>query len=396
MTLQTKLQKDDPRLLQYVLKEISLKDSVIVEDAMSRQPEIAAEIQVLKRMFADISDFESSPTDLALSAERRKKLFEDTIYKEREKVAWTSRISQIFKFRYATGGLIAATFAILVFNHSLKNEVQYSKNKADSAIVSQVEDRMARNVAPRAKDLKAEDVSQQKSKEIADRDVEKKRLESRPESAPAEAEQLQSEATAVAESEQVFEKDSAELLGAGAETNALSDAAPTEAAKALDKEISAAPPASPATIQAQTFGASKSAQLSGGSNAKASGERRGNLKDDSEEDLLSAFGSSGARRLEKSKGGRIVDYDIEILADGLASTKNEQLKAGVDQCLKKSSIKRDLRFTFVTSTSTFEARENPLTQSETDLKTCLLVLLREIDKSVKTVQIEVKPLNIPK
>ena len=138
MKLQNKLQTDDPRLLQYVLKEISAQDLQIVIDAIAQQPEIAAEIQELKNLYADISVVESNPADLSLSIERRKKLFENTIYKKSESSRWWSWLASFGKFRYATGGLVAATFAILVFNQSLKHEVKNSKQLSDTVSVSEL------------------------------------------------------------------------------------------------------------------------------------------------------------------------------------------------------------------------------------------------------------------
>ena len=117
-----KLQINDPRLLQYVLDEISSADRQLVEVAISNQSEIRAEVEELKRVYGTITEIESNPKDMSLSAERRQKLFQQTIHKNN-----SSGLSWLFdlkKLRYFTGGLIAATFAFLVFNHSLKKEVR--------------------------------------------------------------------------------------------------------------------------------------------------------------------------------------------------------------------------------------------------------------------------------
>ncbi len=117
-----KLLKDDPRLLQFVLDEISSNDRLVVETAINNQPEIAAEIQLLKNIYLDVSTVESLPNDLSLTSERRKSLFVQTIDK---KAFSFFGLPSSFKFwSYSAGGLIAATFALLVFTHSLKNEVK--------------------------------------------------------------------------------------------------------------------------------------------------------------------------------------------------------------------------------------------------------------------------------
>lgn len=114
-----KLQKDDPRLLQFVLNEISIQDRKVVEAAIFNQMEIAKEIEALKKIYKDISDFESQPSQLRLSSKRRENLFAQTI----EKQGLMSWVLVFKNWRYTAGGLVAATFAVMIFTHSLKKEV---------------------------------------------------------------------------------------------------------------------------------------------------------------------------------------------------------------------------------------------------------------------------------
>ena len=116
-----KLLKDDPRLLQFVLDEISPSDRIVVENAMNNQSEISAEVQILKNIYSDVSAAESVPNDLRLSAEHRKDLFAQTI--DKKSFTFFGLASSFKYWGYSAGGLIAAAFAFLVFTHSLKNEV---------------------------------------------------------------------------------------------------------------------------------------------------------------------------------------------------------------------------------------------------------------------------------
>lgn len=154
-----KLEINDPRLLQYVLNEISVNDKIIVEDALRSQPEIAEEVDQLKRTFAQIESYENEPRDLSLSAERKRDLFQKTIYKS--SASAPSSWSKFSKWLYPVGGLVAATFAFMVFNHSLKNEVHRPMNEADF-VASPIPTQPAVNLSQAEKLAPAKRVTEEK------------------------------------------------------------------------------------------------------------------------------------------------------------------------------------------------------------------------------------------
>ncbi len=114
-----KINKDDPRLTAYLLNEISTEDRLLVEQAIRDSSEIKVEIEKLKYSLGLLS--QKSPADddfFKLSKQQRKQIFDKISDSE------PSLLQRLLKspIGYATAGLVTASFAVMVFNHSLKNQ----------------------------------------------------------------------------------------------------------------------------------------------------------------------------------------------------------------------------------------------------------------------------------
>jgi hypothetical protein len=144
-----KLHKDDPRLLQFVLNEISVADQNLILKAMSEQPEIKLEIQHLRKTFSDIESLSQQPSDMKLTAAQRLYLFNKTI-NNAGSVGFLSKFRQsVSIWTLSCGGLIAAMFAVLVFNHVLQtqnNESASTPEQAQNKFDSRTESLTAKSI----------------------------------------------------------------------------------------------------------------------------------------------------------------------------------------------------------------------------------------------------------
>lgn len=111
-----KIQKNDPRLMQYVLNEISPADRLLVESAMQTDSEIANEISELKELIQPLNQHFSEPAQMSLSKERKQALFAQTIHAKSIKKSWWQAA---YRSPWITGGIFATAFTAFVFNHVL-------------------------------------------------------------------------------------------------------------------------------------------------------------------------------------------------------------------------------------------------------------------------------------
>ena len=116
-----KLQKDDVRLMQFVLNEISNIDRDIVAQALVNQPEIAEEIAEIKKLIDPVHRMSSEPNNLQLTAAQKQNLFAQTIY---SKAHAKAKIGFLAQWQWLIGGLTAVAFSVLVFNKSMFKEAQ--------------------------------------------------------------------------------------------------------------------------------------------------------------------------------------------------------------------------------------------------------------------------------
>ena len=123
-----KLQKDDVRLMQFVLNEVSNIDRDIVQQAIANQPEIATEVANLKNLIGGLHDVHANPHQLQLSTAQKQKLFADTIYlnsnTRQAKSTAKANIGFLARWQWLVGGLTAVAFSVLIFNKSLVKEAQ--------------------------------------------------------------------------------------------------------------------------------------------------------------------------------------------------------------------------------------------------------------------------------
>lgn len=405
MKLHKPLQKDDPRLLQYVLNEISTQDLEVVHEAIAQQPEIAAEIKVLTDLYADVSDLQSAPKDLVLSPERRKKLFAETIYKNNESVSWFSKVASFGSFKYATGGLIAATFAFLVFNQSLKHEVKSSKNKADTERVSEVQFQAPASppVMPEANEERSRGGSevakrealnenfpmptQAESNEVKDQKLAKKELEL-PQAAPLEAPIVVAGASDKADLEQATESDAVSAAVDSADEKSIEGEA--IARRAVEVSSDSKP-------QAQTASRSNSKGLLGGSKMFSASKAGGSVKS---KDSSSGFGaggvaSKGAVALEEAKEKEQQDgYKIRFLSERLSFELKAQMRTKILKCLSVHKIGRAFHLTYDAKNLKWDHSIQNVHSIEYKLVKCINEELSEIKIIVinpDEIKIEVEP-----
>lgn len=115
-----KIEKNDPRLTAYVLNEITNEDRQLVEKALSNSAELRTEIEKLKIALGVLKKNTDADDDFfRLTNSQRDQIF--------TKIAESqpNLLQRFIKgpWGVATAGLITASFALMVFNHSLKDQV---------------------------------------------------------------------------------------------------------------------------------------------------------------------------------------------------------------------------------------------------------------------------------
>jgi hypothetical protein len=120
-----KLQKNDVRLLQFVLNEISNIDRDIVLQSIQNQPEIAHEVASLRKQVGELAVELTQPNNLQMTAEQKQSLFAQTIY---SKSNAQKKIGFIRRWQWLIGGLTAVAFTVLVFNKSMYKQAQTLHN----------------------------------------------------------------------------------------------------------------------------------------------------------------------------------------------------------------------------------------------------------------------------
>lgn len=114
-----KINKNDPRLTAYLLNELSLAEHQLVEQAVKQSPELTAEVEILKKNLNILSSPLSKDEDLfRLTTSQREKIF-STISDSRPN--WFQSFVK-GPWGYGAVGLVTASFALMVFNHSLKDQ----------------------------------------------------------------------------------------------------------------------------------------------------------------------------------------------------------------------------------------------------------------------------------
>lgn len=349
-----KLQKDDVRLLQYVLNEASTADRKIVELAVNTQPEIAAEIQDLKRLYADISRTELRPENLRLSAERKKILFEQTVYKQSSSsLAWLSKFKN---WRYAIGGLVAATFALMVFKHSLKKEVTETARierpiiLADSAMT------------PPAANEKRSAVS----------------------SAPEMVKEHYLEAAKGSGGK--VAKDSSESIAAGVPSSVAPAAPPHEAL--YDESAKEAPAAeismnteAPTTAISKELVAKKKSFIS--SKSGASVKALGGIVSRNEKELSYV-----------KKGSVATDFTVLISSRALEAEQINSLQAKAKDCLQQFRVSQNLKIMFEVPSNKIEFTTVKPSVTEKQFAECMQkFMVTYLPKSIKLIHLELKAVS---
>lgn len=380
-----KLQINDPRLLQYVLNEISSTDRLIVDTAIENQPEIQAEVVELKRVYGTIEDIELSPKNMSLSNERRQKLFQQTIYKKSSS-SW-SWIFDFKKWSYAAGGLIAATFALLVFNHSLKKEVSTASIDTSRPTIPADSDMQSdsKTVSMAESDAGASPTQNENSIPTIDSaPADPPLAAAAPTPAPAPtaptnvAVQDKDSVKDLAE-EKEFAKPEAESTVANndsvAELSGTNEKlAPQKAATLSD--IAAAPEEKPLDTgslqKKKMFAPSKQ---SGSANMKgAAMAARDENSDVTNSGLLSAFGSGGVRKkLDEMKKETAIKTDSLQVFISSRALEAEQIKTMtnfINSCLQQFNITRELKITFEIAEKKYTFAQSNPTDPEKNFALC--------------------------
>ncbi len=375
-----KLQKDDARLLQYVLNEISATDLQVVNLAIASQPEIAAEVQSLKNLYTDISNFESEPKNLKLSTLRKQKLFQQTIYKEGpSSFSW---LSELKKWRYATGGLVAATFALMVFTHSLKDEVKEQARfdrptiPADSAVGSKVATQAL--VEKKSKDANAPEV-------VTEHDLE-----------TSGGGQI-GQATAPQESESRSRKQLSEF-GAGGkretkEESALADAAESPAANSIVAEEKLLVESEPALKQAEDAKAESSKDMLTKKKMFTSSKAIPSIQ--TGKGLPAASIKSSVDTSFGIKGlSAVTDFDILISSRALEAEQIKALQASAKDCLQSFRVSQELKIMFDVQSNKHEITNVKPSATEKQFAECTQKFVSKyLPKSIKIIYYELKSVS---
>lgn len=114
------INKNDPRLTAYLLNEISNADRQLVEQALRESTELKAEVEILKKSLGLLQNQISEEDKFfSLTPDQRNHIFSKISETQSNPLKRFIRSP----WGYATGGLITASFALMIFNHSLHNQV---------------------------------------------------------------------------------------------------------------------------------------------------------------------------------------------------------------------------------------------------------------------------------
>lgn len=137
-----KINKNDPRLTAYLLNEISNEDRLLVEQALHESVELKAELEMIKKSLGVLQNSAKSEDIFRLTDRQRRNIFSEI---SKSNSNFLQRFIQS-PWGYITGGLITASFALMIFNHSLRDQVKQKEKSfsegqimatADSAIPAQ-------------------------------------------------------------------------------------------------------------------------------------------------------------------------------------------------------------------------------------------------------------------
>lgn len=133
-----KINKTDPRLTAYLLNELSNEDHVLVEEALRESSEIKEELERLKKGLGLLSKNKPADEDFfKLTNQQRQQIFDQIADSQ------PNFLQRFIRgpWGYATAGLVTASFALMVFNHSLKDQVtsQKAQMTKDEIVVSEVQ-----------------------------------------------------------------------------------------------------------------------------------------------------------------------------------------------------------------------------------------------------------------
>lgn len=110
-----KLSKNDPRLTAYVLGELNQADRALIEKAIQEDPSLKIELALLQKNILLLKKKEVPDLDFKLTPKQRSEIFSQIATKKKTFTPW--------HYGFTGGGLVAASLAVLVFTHSLKEDV---------------------------------------------------------------------------------------------------------------------------------------------------------------------------------------------------------------------------------------------------------------------------------
>lgn len=128
-----KIAKDDPRLTAYLLNDISTEDRLLVEQALRESSEIKEELEKLKKGMDLLK--KNSPVEddfFKLTNQQRQQIFDQI---SNTQPNFLQRFMR-GPWGYVTAGLVTASFAFMIFNHSLQDQVSQSGAMTKEEIVA--------------------------------------------------------------------------------------------------------------------------------------------------------------------------------------------------------------------------------------------------------------------